>query len=107
MINELKAKLEKLTRLEEIASHAEADYEREPENREYEETFYRAYQNEHNTFMEAADLIVKMTNGQIDEKTARTIVRTKRNEIVEGCTIFGGSFSNETALNVNDFEMER
>ena len=32
-------KLQKLERMEEIADHAEADYEREPENAEYEATF--------------------------------------------------------------------
>lgn len=36
-------KLQKLERMEEIANHAEADYDREPENAEYEETFGRAY----------------------------------------------------------------
>lgn len=81
-MNELKAGLEKLARLEEIANHAEADYEREPENKEYEETFDRAYQNEYNALMSVSKLIVKMTNGQIDEKTAREMVRTKRTEIL-------------------------
>lgn len=41
MINILKVKLDTFVRMEEIANHAEADYEREPENVEYEETFDR------------------------------------------------------------------
>ena len=82
MMNELKAELEKLARLEEIANHAEADYEREPENREFEELFDKAYQNENDAFMAVSELIVKITSGQIDMKTAREMVRTKRSEIL-------------------------
>lgn len=56
-------KLQKLERMEEIASHAEADYEREPENIEAEELFDLAYQNEFNAYMDAANYIVSMTSG--------------------------------------------
>ena len=50
-------KLQKLERMEEIANHAEADYEREPENAEYEATFDLAYQNEFKAYIEAAKYI--------------------------------------------------
>ena len=43
MKNEIYKNLLRLEKLEEIANHAEADYERDPENREFEETFDRAY----------------------------------------------------------------
>lgn len=81
-MNELKNALAILERMEEIANHAEADYESDPENKEYEETFDRAYQNEYNAFIAAAECIVKMTGGKIDIKAAREMVRTRRNEIL-------------------------
>lgn len=82
MMNELKKKLEELTRLEEIADKADAEYESEPENGEKEKAFEKAYQAEYNAFMAVSELIVKMTGGQIDIKTARAMVKTKRNEIL-------------------------
>ena len=51
MKNEIYKNLLKLETLEEIANHAEADYERDPENREFEETFDRAYKNEFDCFL--------------------------------------------------------
>lgn len=82
MMNILKVKLETLARMEEIASHAEADYEREPENKEYEETFDRAYQNEFNAYISTAKYIVEMTSGQIDFNMAKKLISTKRSEIL-------------------------
>ena len=79
MKNEIYKNLLKLERLEEIANHAEADYEREPENREFEETFDRAYKNEFSAFMKVSGQIAKMTG--IDEKTARAMVKGKREEL--------------------------
>ena len=75
-------KLQKLERMEEIANHAEADYEREPENAEYEETFDRAYQNEFKAYIEAAKYIEYMTDGNIDFMTAKNIINTKRSELL-------------------------
>ena len=72
-------KLQKLERMEEIANHAEADYDREPENAEYEETFDRAYENEYNAFMLVASQISEFAG--IDIKAAREIVRVKREEL--------------------------
>lgn len=82
MLDELRVKLAELSRLEEIADHAEADYEREPENTEYEETFDRAYQNEFTAYMAVSEMIVKLSGGKIDAKTARALVKTKRAEIL-------------------------
>lgn len=75
-------KLQKLERMEEIASHAEADYEREPENAEYEATFDLAYQNEFKAYIEAAKYIEYMTNGNIDFMTAKKMIHTKREELI-------------------------
>ena len=82
MMNELKKKLEELTRLEEIAAIADVEYEAEPMNEEKEKAFEKAYQAEYNAFVAVSELIVKMTSGQIDVKTARVMVRIKRNEIL-------------------------
>lgn len=82
MMNELKNKLEELGRLEEIANKADDEMMEDPTNEEKEKAFDEAYKAEFDAFTAVANLIVKMTNGQIDEKTARTMVRTKRNEIM-------------------------
>ena len=51
MITKMINELTRLERLEEIANHAEDDYDREPENAEYEKTFDDAYKNEYAAFM--------------------------------------------------------
>ena len=81
-MNELKKRLEELTRLEEIANKADAAYEAEPENEEKEKAFDAAYKAEMDAFTTVSELIVKMSSGQIDIKTARKMVKTKRNEIL-------------------------
>ena len=75
-------KLQKLERMEEIANHAEADYDREPENAEYEETFDRAYKNEFDEFVSLAKYIEYMTGGEIDFMTAKKMIQTKRSELI-------------------------
>lgn len=76
-------KLQKLERMEEIANHAEADYEREPENEEYEKTFGIAYKNEFNAYIEAAKYMECMTGGNIDSLTAKRMIQTKRTELLQ------------------------
>lgn len=82
MMNELKKRLEELAILEESANKADDAMMADPNNEEKEKAFDEAYKAEFDAFTAVAELIVKMTNGQIDEKTARTMVRTKRNEIL-------------------------
>lgn len=82
MMNELKKRLEELTRLEEIADKADAEYEAEPMSEEKEKAFEKAYQAEYNAFAAVSELIVKMAGGQIDIKTAKRMIKTKRNEIL-------------------------
>ena len=74
-------KLEKLERAEELANRAEADYISEPENEEFEKIFDRAYQNEFAAYDDLAKYIVQITSGEIDEKAARRLIHTKRNEL--------------------------
>lgn len=81
-MNELKTRLEELTRLEEIANKAEAEYAEDPMSEEKEKAFDDAYNAEYTVFMETVELIVKMTGGRVDIKTAREMVRTRRNEIL-------------------------
>ena len=81
-MNILLEKMQKLQRMEEIANHAEADYERDPENAEYEATFDLAYQNEFKAYIEAAKYIEYMTDGNIDFMTAKKIIQTKRAELI-------------------------
>ena len=75
-------KLQRLEKMEEIANHAEADYEREPENAEYEETFDRAYKNEFDAFVSLAKYIEYITGGEIDFMTAKKMIQTKRAELI-------------------------
>lgn len=78
----LKRMLAVLSELEEIANKADDEMTADPTNEEKEKAFDEAYKAEFDAFTAVANLIVKMTKGQIDEKTACTMVRTKRNEIM-------------------------
>lgn len=77
----LKRTLAELEALEADADKADAAYEADPENAEKEAAFDAAYKAEWSKAEEVAKLIVKMTSGQIDEKTARAMVNGKREEI--------------------------
>lgn len=82
MMNELKKRLKELERLEKIADMADDEMMTDPTNEEKEKAFDEAYKAEFDAFIAVSNLIVKITAGKIDEKTARTMVRTKRNEII-------------------------
>jgi len=79
MIEKIINGLVRLERLEEIATHAEYDYDREPENAEYEATFDAAYKNEYAAFMEVSTTISSYIG--VDIATARAIVNGKRAEL--------------------------
>ncbi len=83
MMNELKAKLEKLEALEKISTHAEADYEANPESAECEEAFDRAYKNEFNAYMECVKMVQKISGGKIDFMTAKKMVKVEREKLIE------------------------
>ena len=82
MANELKKRLEELARLEEITKRADDELMANPQSTQKEEAFDVAYWKEYNAFMAVAELIVEMAGGKINIKTAKAMVRTKRNEIL-------------------------
>ena len=79
MIKKMIDELTKLERLEEIANHAESDYDREPENAEYEKTFDDAYKNEYAAFMTVATMLSDWIG--VDIATSRAMVNGKRAEL--------------------------
>lgn len=79
MIKKMIEELARLERLEEIANHAEADYDREPENAEYEKAFDETYKNEYALFMAVSTMLSDYTG--VDIATARAMVNRKRTEL--------------------------
>lgn len=81
MIEKIFEELQHLSILEDIANHAEADYDREPENEDYERTFDRAYENEYNSFMKASKMLSEYIG--VDIATARAMINGKRAEVID------------------------
>lgn len=79
MVKKMIEELARLERLEEIANHAEADYDREPENADYEKAFDETYKNEYDSFMAVSTMLSDYTG--VDIATARAMVNGKRAEI--------------------------
>ena len=79
MIKKIIEELTKLERLEEIANNAEIDYDREPENMEYEKAFDDAYRAEYNAFMTVATMLSDYIG--VDIATSRAMVNGKRSEL--------------------------
>lgn len=79
---DLKKALEWLERLEKIADRADAEYEADPMNAEKEAAFDEAYAAEFEAHEVVIDVIVEMTDGQIDAKTAHAMIMKKRAEIL-------------------------
>lgn len=79
MIKKIIDELTRLENLEEIANHAEADYDREPENVEYEKMFDDAYKAEYTAFMAVSTLISNWIG--VDIATSRAMVNGKRAEL--------------------------
>lgn len=79
MIKKMIDELTRLERLEEIANHAEDDYDREPENAEYEKTFDDAYKAEYNAFMTVSTMLSDWIG--VDIATSRAMVNGKRAEL--------------------------
>lgn len=79
MIEKMIEELARLERLEEIANHAEYDYDREPENAEYEKAFDDTYKNEYASFMTVSTMLSDYTG--VDIATARAMVNGKRAEL--------------------------
>lgn len=81
-MNILLEKLKSLEKFEEIANNAQADYEKELENADYEAAFDIAYKNEFDAFVSLAKYIEYITSGEIDFLTAKKIIKTKRSELL-------------------------
>lgn len=79
MIKKIIEELTRLEKLEEIANHAENDYDREPENAEYEKTFDDAYRAEYNAFMTVATMLSDYIG--VDIATSLAMVNGKRSEL--------------------------
>lgn len=81
MIEKIINELTRLERLEEIANHAEDDYDRDPENAEYEKAFDDAYKNEYAAFMAVATMLSDWIG--VDIATSRAMVNGKRAELLD------------------------
>lgn len=79
MIKKIIDELTRLERLEEIANHADADYDREPENVDCEKAFDAAYKAEYAAFMTVATMLSGWIG--VDIATARSMVSGKRAEL--------------------------
>ena len=77
----LKDLMKALKIAEENANMADAAWENDPENKDLEITFDKAYAKEHEALENLVDEIVKVTSGKIDQKTARTMVIKKRSQL--------------------------
>lgn len=53
----------------------------DPDNEELESQWDTAYKAQHKAFSEAVAEIVRITSGQIDNKTAASMLRAKRSEV--------------------------
>lgn len=81
-MNDLINKLIYLQKMEDIANHAMSDWESDPESKELERTFDRAYQNEYNAFIDLVNSIVQMSNNQITFYAAKKLLMTKKDELL-------------------------
>lgn len=77
----MKELLRKLAAAEERANKADEAYSADPENLEAEEAFDKAYEEEFKLYMEAAEGIVKISEGKINFETAKAMIKTKRSEL--------------------------
>lgn len=63
----------------EVADMAEAKYDADPYNEDAEYAFDKAYKEEHDALISAANIIVKLIN--VDQKTARIMIMMYRKKI--------------------------
>ena len=77
----MKELFKKYETAKEIANEIDAAWENDPENEALENAFDTAYKAEYEAFTALVKEIVKITNGEVDEKTAATMIRSKYNEL--------------------------
>ena len=76
-------KLQKLGQLEKAADRAESAYELEPGNMVLDTAFDAAYNAEFKAYVSTAKYIEYMTNGNVDFMTAKKLVMTKREQLLQ------------------------
>lgn len=81
MAEKIFEELKNLARLEEIANQAEAKYDRNLEDEDYERAYDIAYENEYNSFMKAATMLSDYIG--VDIATARAMINWKRAEVID------------------------
>ena len=79
-IKNLKNSLTRLAYWEKLANQALDAYEADPMNPDREEAMEKFYELEFNEYVHAAHLLERFSG--IDDKTARTMIRTKRDEVL-------------------------
>lgn len=63
------------------ANEADEAFGNDPENEELEAAFDKAYKEEYKAFENLVNAIVEISKGKIENKIARLMIRTKRNEL--------------------------
>lgn len=81
MIGEIIKKLEELAILEAETDRVEREYDGNPESMAAEQAFDVAYRKEHAAFMEVSKRISELSGGKISARSARAMVRTKREDL--------------------------
>lgn len=78
---DLEELFEKLKVAEEKTNKAQKEWKKNPESREKEKEFDKAYEAEFAAYEALASEIQKTTDGKIDKKTAGIMIKEKRNEL--------------------------
>ena len=63
------------------ADKAERLWDLNPRNKELEDAFDKAWEDEYRAFNNLANAIVDITDGKIDKNTAKNMIRTKSEEL--------------------------
>lgn len=76
-------KIKRLEQLEKIADEAEARYTEQPESKELESAFDKAYKAEFAAYISTAKCIEYMTGGAVGFMKAKELIQTKRAELLQ------------------------
>ena len=77
----IKALFEELEAAEAKTDMIDSMFDTDPENETLDEIWDKAYKEEHEIFEKLVNAIVEYTNNQIDKKTARKMIISKREEM--------------------------
>lgn len=76
----MKDLLRELEEAERIANEIDELWENNPDSEEIEREWLKAYKTKHEAFECLVSAVVEISNGRIDEKTARAIINGKREQ---------------------------